>query len=103
LGIIDSSVTDILPDYKIDKKLKTIINYSSITLSNLQHSSINKMIKYINLGNYFGDQYHVCLEDQKKTTEYWIDTFYSSNYKKSKEVLSSLVSHTIKENNISTV
>jgi 23S rRNA U2552 (ribose-2'-O)-methylase RlmE/FtsJ len=72
----DMYLVDILPDYKIDKKLKLIINYSSITLSNLQHININKMIKYINLGNYYGDLYHQYLKEQQNANDFWTSTFF---------------------------
>jgi 23S rRNA U2552 (ribose-2'-O)-methylase RlmE/FtsJ len=69
-------LADIIPNYNIDQKIKSVINISSIFLSNIQHESINKMITYINSGNYYGDQYHKYLEEQQKANDFWCSTFY---------------------------
>ena len=69
-------LADILPNYKINQEMKYTTNVSSIILSNVQHESINKMITYINSGNYYGDQYHQYLEEQQKANDFWCSTFY---------------------------
>jgi len=69
-------LSSILPEYTIDIQTKYVTNISSILLSNTQHESINKMITYINSGNYYGDQYHQFLEEQQKANDFWCSTFY---------------------------
>ena len=63
-------LSSIIPEYTIDTGSKNITNLSSITLSNIQHISINKMITYINSGNYYGDQYHQYIEEQQKANDF---------------------------------
>ncbi len=69
-------LSEILPEYSIDTQTKYVTNVSSIIMSNIQHESINKMITYINSGNYYGDQYHQYLEEQQKANDFWCATFY---------------------------
>jgi len=69
-------LADILPDYEIDINFKYTLNISSIILSDIQHESINKMIKYINSGNYYGNMYHKYLEAQQNANDLWTSTFY---------------------------
>ena len=83
-------LADILPNYKLDNKIKFITNISSIILSNIQHQSINKMITYINSGNYYGDQYHQYLEDQQKANDFWCSTFYPLDSPDMKQVQKNL-------------
>jgi len=95
----DNKLNNIFNNYTLPEDFEFVVKYMNIALGNNEHKMINILVEYINKSNYFGDQYHSCLENQKKTTEYWIETFYSSNYKKSKDELSTLISKTIKENN----
>lgn len=83
-------LASILPGYEIDTNTKNIVNLSSITLSNTQHISINKMITYINSGNYYGDQYHQYLEEQQKANDFWCATFYPLDISDMKAVQKSL-------------
>jgi 23S rRNA U2552 (ribose-2'-O)-methylase RlmE/FtsJ len=69
-------LSEILPEYTIDTQTKYVTNVSSIIMSNIQHESINKMITYINSGNYYGDQYHQYLDEQQKASDFWCSTFY---------------------------
>jgi len=96
-------LSDILPDYKIDDSTKYVTNISSIILSNIQHESINKMITYINSGNYYGDQYHQYLEEQQKANDFWCSTFYPLDDLDMKEVqknLAEFFSKAIQNSNI---
>lgn len=69
-------LADLLPDYTINTQFRRITNISSIILSDIQHNEINKMIKYINAGNYYGDQYHQYLALQQKANDLWTSSFY---------------------------
>jgi 23S rRNA U2552 (ribose-2'-O)-methylase RlmE/FtsJ len=79
-------LVDILPNYTINTELKNIINLSSIVLSNIQHISINKMIKYIYSNNYYGDIYYKYLEEQQNANDFWTQTFYPIDAKDIKYV-----------------
>jgi 23S rRNA U2552 (ribose-2'-O)-methylase RlmE/FtsJ len=83
-------LSSILPEYTIDIKTKYVTNISSILLSNTQHESINKMITYINSGNYYGDQYHQFLEEQQKANDFWCSTFYPLDLADMKSVQKSI-------------
>ena len=96
----DMFLSSILPDYQIDSDTKNVVNLSSITLSNTQHISINKMITYINSGNYYGDQYHQYLEEQQKANDFWCSTFYPldiSDMKAVQKSLNELISSSLNE------
>jgi 23S rRNA U2552 (ribose-2'-O)-methylase RlmE/FtsJ len=80
-------VSNILPEYEIDENIKITINFSSILLSNLQHVAINKMKKYVDSGNYYGDQYNQYLEEQQKANDFWTATFYPIDLKDMKVVI----------------
>ena len=95
----ENKLNNIYNNIELSEDFEFVTKYMNIALGNYEHKMTNILVDYINKSNYFGDQYHTCLENQKKTTEFWIETFYSSNYKKSKDVLSTLISKTIKENN----
>lgn len=94
-----TKLNNIWNDYEIPKDFEFVIKYMNIELGNLEHRMINILIDYINKSNYFGDVYHTSIENQKKTSVFWKENFYGSNYKKSKDNLNSLVSQVIKENN----
>jgi hypothetical protein len=70
----------------------------NIELGNNEHKMINILVDYINKSNYFGDTYHTCFENQKKSTKFWIEHFFNSNYKKTKDELKSFINNVIKEN-----
>jgi hypothetical protein len=94
-------LNDIYNEYEVSKDFEFVIKYMNIQLGNYEHKMTNILIDYINKSNYFGDVYHTSLDNQKKSTDYWIDTFYttSKDYKKTKEKLNSLIAETIKDNN----
>ena len=83
-------LADILPEYEININYRYTMNVSSINLSNIQHSSINKMMRYINSGNYYGDMYHQYLEQQQKANDFWTSIFYPIDAKDMKTVRKNL-------------
>jgi 23S rRNA U2552 (ribose-2'-O)-methylase RlmE/FtsJ len=95
----DNKLNNIFNDYVLPESFEFVVKYMNIALGNYEHKMTNILVDYIKKSNYFGDLYHTCLENQKKTTEFWINTFYSSDYKKSKNEIDALISKTIKENN----
>lgn len=68
-------ISNILTGIEIPLQFKSIINMSSIKLSNIQFEYINKMLTFVGSGNYYGDQFHKYLSEQQKANEYWIKTF----------------------------
>jgi hypothetical protein len=94
-------LNDIYNDYEISKDFEFVIKYMNIQLGNYEHKMTNILVDYINKSNYFGDVYHTSLDNQKKSTDFWIETFYttSKDYKKTKDKLNSLIAETIKDNN----
>jgi len=69
-------LADFLSDIVIPHDFKNVINYSSLQLSNVQFEYINKMLTFVNSGNYYGDQYHKYLEDQQNANQYWLSLFF---------------------------
>ncbi len=94
-----SKLNNIFNEYEIPKDFEFVCKFMNIELGNLEHKMINVLIDYVNKSNYFGDVYHSSIENQKKTTAFWKENFYASNYKKAKDNLNSLVNEVIKENN----
>jgi hypothetical protein len=106
LKVINSNknekINDIYCNHEISNDFVFVIKYQNIQLGNHEHKMINILVDYIKKSNYFGDVYHTSFENQKKSSAYWIETFYTKNskdYKKSQETLSSLIANTIKDNN----
>ena len=62
----ENFIHDIFSEYEISENLKKVIIYQNKILSNIQHREINKIISYINGGNYFGDLYHEYRDKQIK-------------------------------------
>ena len=97
--IKSEKLNNIFNNIAIPEQFEFVVKYMNIQLGNYEHKMTNILVDYIKKSNYFGDLYHESLEKQKKSSEYWLDIFYSSNYKKNKETLASLISKTIKDNN----
>lgn len=72
-------IHDIFPDYKINSDLILMNIISSKEISNNQFVIINKIIKYINDGNYYGNQYNLYLENRKQANDFWISLFFPFN------------------------
>jgi len=94
----NSKLNNIFNDYIIPEDFEFSIKFMNIELVNNEHKIINILVDYINKSNYFGDTYHTCFENQKKSTKFWIDYFFNSNYKKTKDELKSFINNVIKEN-----
>ena len=74
---------DIFSNLNIDQTFKNQIKYCNIEIANKQQILINKIVVYIKENNYFGKKYHKYHEDQISAVNWWIDTFFPSDYKKS--------------------
>jgi hypothetical protein len=92
-------LNNIFSDIDVPQDFEFVMKYMNIQIGNYEHKMINILVDYIKKSNYFGDVYHTSVENQKKTSEFWIENFYASNYKKAKDELKSLITKTIKENN----
>lgn len=94
-----NKINNIFNDYEVSTDFEFVVKYMNIELGNYQHKMINILIDYVKKSNYFGDVYHTSLENQKKTTKFWVDQFFIANgYKKAKEELKSLINTGIKDN-----
>jgi 23S rRNA U2552 (ribose-2'-O)-methylase RlmE/FtsJ len=102
-NIKNEKLNNIYSNYKISDDFEFIIKHMNIELGNHEHKMINLLIDYINKSNFFGDTYHKAIENQKKSSEFWIEHFYpstSKEYKKSKESLNALIEKVIKDNEV---
>lgn len=77
-------ISDIFPDFPISKNLYSVVKHINIQLSTVQHVQINKIMKYIHSGNYFGNVYHSYLDLQRKASDYWLQTYYPITIKDAK-------------------
>jgi len=95
----NEKLNNIYINQELPEDFNFVIKYMNIILGNYEHKMINILVDYIKKSNYFGDIYHTSLENQKKTTDFWIEHFCSSNYKKASDILNSLIDQVIKDNN----
>lgn len=72
-------IVDIFSEYELSENLISVILNSNMEITNKQMILINKIVEYINSGNYYGDMYHAYKNRQIEATEEWIKTFYPLN------------------------
>lgn len=75
-------VIDIFPNLNIPTELKIYMKYINSKIMNQQYNTINKLIVYINSGNYFGDSYHNYLDKQNEATTFWNNNFLTDKINK---------------------
>jgi len=98
----DIYVNHIIINYNPPNEIMNLVKYVNIKLANIQQMQINKMIAYIDSNNHYGEAYHSYLEVQKKSTQFWLETFYpksSDEYKQTKENINKLILKNITTNN----
>ena len=78
---------DIFPSVKVPDDL--VINMLSINteITNQQFRVINKMIEFIEVGNYHGPMYDRYRNRQIELTKYWIDTFFDKDNAKARKLM----------------
>lgn len=94
-------VNDIFTSFIIPSDFETTIMVINSQILNMQHSSINKIMKYVNDKNYFGDNYHKYKNDQINATTFWIKTFLpitKRDIKLARQSLDNNVKEIIKKN-----
>lgn len=84
----DMFALDIMSDINIDKSMLIVMRYINMMLGGLQHKETNKVMAYVNNKNYFGDEYHDALEEQKNALEFVDRNFLSG--KGSDEIVDAL-------------
>jgi hypothetical protein len=100
-NIKTEKLNNIYTDHDITPDFEFVVKYMNIELGNYEHKMINILIDYVNKSNFFGDTYHTAIENQKKTSEFWIKNFYPSTtkeYKKAKDTLMTIMEKVIKDN-----
>lgn len=73
-------------NFNIPKEMRNVVIKSNEHIANNQMTMINKIVKYIDVGNFFGDVYHKYIDDQIKANKYWINTFFQNDVKQFKKV-----------------
>jgi 23S rRNA U2552 (ribose-2'-O)-methylase RlmE/FtsJ len=74
-NIKNKFVGTFLNKLSIPEDFETVIKYMNIEILNNQFIEINKLITYINSGNFFSDAYHNYLNEQINANKFWIETF----------------------------
>ena len=77
-------VMDVFTNYQISNELKYRILQANIHLMNSQSIGYNKILSFIDGGNYYGDEYQDNKQKQIEANEYWNNLFYP-NEKEFKE------------------
>ena len=70
---------DIFPDYEISENIYKFIEKINIKLLNLQYIEMNKIINFLNKGDYFGEDYHKYKEEQIMANKNMNNNFYKNN------------------------
>jgi 23S rRNA U2552 (ribose-2'-O)-methylase RlmE/FtsJ len=88
------NIIELFSEYIIDEKAINQYIKINLELSKLQYIGINNIIKFINLDNYNGVDYHQYLENQIKASIFWNNTFlnpktYNSVYKYTESITKS--------------
>jgi len=72
-------IVDLMSNYVIPRNYLVAHNNISLQLSQTQFLAINRIVSYIKSNDYFGDQYHQYLAQQKNANDYWVQTFYPAD------------------------
>jgi hypothetical protein len=75
----DNYVTDFMSDIDILPEMYVAFTYINMTIANNQHRAKNKIMKYINSENYFGQEYQDYAARQISCTEYFVSHFFPIN------------------------
>jgi 23S rRNA U2552 (ribose-2'-O)-methylase RlmE/FtsJ len=75
---IQFNVVEMFSDFKLDKKVFDLYKNINIELSIKQYEGINKIIQFIKLDNYNGNEYNLYLNKQVEASRFWVDTFLDS-------------------------
>ena len=68
-------IIDIIPNIDIPKSLTIYLTYVNTLLSGIQHKEKNKILRYINSENYFGQEFQEYVSNQLKCMEYFLSHF----------------------------
>lgn len=75
------NVVEMFSNFKLGKKVFDLYKNINIELSLKQYEGINKIIDFINLDNYNGNEYNVYLDKQIRASRFWVDVFLNpSNF-----------------------
>lgn len=69
-------VADFMTDIKVPNSIMITITFINVYLSGLQHREKNKIIKYIESEDYFGEKYKDYLDSQLLAVQYFLSTFF---------------------------
>lgn len=72
----DNFVLDFMSDFDAPKQILSVLTYINILLSGIQHREKNKIMKYIESQNYFGQEYQDYVARQLSCTEYFLSNFF---------------------------
>lgn len=89
-------VNSIFPTFDIPQNFIDKVILANNRISEFQIILINKMIKFINDQNYYGDVYHKERNKQIEATKKWLSIFFPSDYFKSRKILNSILDGVIK-------
>jgi hypothetical protein len=94
----DKFVIDFMSDISVSPKLMTTISYINNILCGIQHRTKNRIMKYINSDDYFGNEYQEAVQHQLNCVEHFFANFYPINNNDYSD-LQKKYTKTIKENN----
>lgn len=91
-------LNDMFFDFNIPKNYLTTVLNLNITIANQQFKEINRMVKFIDSQNYYGDEYQKSREQQIEASKFWTTLFYpdKETFNKSKEQSKLLLKNSIK-------
>ena len=69
-------VADFMTGIKVPNSIMITTTFINVYLSGLQHREKNKIIKYIESEDYFGEKYKDYLDSQLLAIQYFLSTFF---------------------------
>jgi hypothetical protein len=94
-----TNFVDIMSDIDIPIEIFKSMAFINKRLGILQHTYQNKMITYVESGDYFGDTYHDYSDMQLLSTEYFVSTFLPINKTNYVEILKNINKNILNNSN----
>jgi hypothetical protein len=94
-----TNIVDIMSDIDIPIEILKSMAFINKRLGILQHTYQNKMITYVESGDYFGDTYHDYSDMQQLSTEYFVSTFLPINKTNYVEILKNINKNILNNSN----
>lgn len=96
----DKQLVNIFPEFELPKKFIKEVGYLNTLIANSQFKTINEMMKFIKMQNFYGDTYQMRRHMQVNANVYWIENLLpqSKNFDEKKKFWNTIIMNITKEN-----